>query len=179
MTAHCPRSPILLVAAAQALVADTPPSSVRDARRFRDATAKTAAGDGFAFVQHVGYWSHFNARVARSAWPFQGACSLHTMARLAASWGVLRDRGDVGDLVVRYAPDGVHCSVGIVVHVDHRQSLPPGLQLTACSIARGSGEWAGRPRAVLHREWVRPDTGDRFIAWHEAPDQVVHRGRAA
>lgn len=176
MTQSLMRSPILLIGAAQALVAR--PTLVLHRPSGMPSRPVEGAMDGMRFVQHAGYWSHFNARIGASTWPFDQSPSLTELALRASQWGILRERGEAGDLVVRRGDDGFPNRIGIVVHVEHRIHIP-GVFAIKCDIAWGLPRPGDRPAAELKREWVRPEQGDRFVAWYDAPEPRAALRRVA
>jgi hypothetical protein len=169
-------SPILLVAAAQVLVMR--PTLRVHSKSKPETKRDEAAPDGMRFVQHVGYWSHYNVRFQASAWPFRGQLTLAELLLVCDEWGILRERGEIGDLVVRGGLHATRPTVGIVMNVEQR-SLLPRAGLTKCDIAWEVPHWGDRPRAELRNEWVRIAAGDRYVAWHDAPRRRSAIARAA
>jgi hypothetical protein len=169
-------SPILLVAAAQVLVM-RPPLRVHGKAK-TNTNMDEAAPDGMRFVQHVGYWSHYNSRFRASAWPFRGPLTLAELLLVCDEWGILREHGEIGDLVVRGGFDATRPTIGIVMNVEQR-SLLPRAGLAKCDIAWEVPHWGERPRAELRNEWVRIPAGDRYVAWHDAPRRRSAIARAA
>lgn len=176
MTQPHMRSPILLIAAAQALIAR--PTLVLHRPHGSPLRPADAAIDGMRFVQHAGYWSHFNPRIGASTWPFDQSSSLVELTLRACQWDVVRERGEAGDLVVRSGDDGLPARIGIVLHVEHRIHIP-GVFAIKCDIAWGLPRPGDRPAAELKREWVRPEQGDRFVAWYDAPEPRAALRRVA
>lgn len=175
MTSTSTRSPILLVAATQALVA-RPSLAVH--RAHADSLHDEHAPNGMKLVQHAGYWSHYNARMGVSSWPFAPGINLTELLLLSERWGILREHGEVGDVVVRAPAGGEGAHVGIVMHVEHRVHLP-GCELAQCDVAWEHRGWGDRPSARLARAWIRPSVGDRYIGWCDAPLRLTTRGRVA
>ena len=154
-------TPILLVGAAQAVAA-------------RAAEGASRPDDSLGFVQHVGYWSHFDPVVAASSWPFVGVNTLGAMAREAERLAVLGPQPMEGALVLvgdarerprimqggdEFRADGEYCRVGVVTRVVRRSRLPRDF-VSGCEVIWGRGA-----REVCVFDAGR---GDRFVHWWRA-----------
>lgn len=172
-----PYTPLLLVAAAQALVrpldVPLPPRPTRPVRYdgLHLATAIAAPPEasldgGMSFIDHVGYWSHFDARLGVSAWPHPRHLALPAFLTARSVAPCLRLEGHPGDLVVRMDADGRPSAIGVVLATLHRIAGVLG-GAHECHVAWGDP--FGAPIASHEHCWLSPARGDRFIAWYLPP----------
>ena len=126
-----PRSPALLIAAANAFVGIGGDAST--ARRSgQSALAKEflrGVGVEFdeslthawhtAFVHHVGYWSHYDQQTGESSWPLPATPSAGQLGAFARERGVLTNEPEPGDLFLLWGPvKRAFVRSGIVVAVE-------------------------------------------------------------
>jgi hypothetical protein len=162
------RSPLLLIAAAQAMV-----DRMRGDRRI---APSHAVDNGMRLVHHVGYWSHYSIRVGGSSWPFDPRCSLEALFKQAHTQSLFVDRAEAGDLVVQLTPLGTPRRIGIILYVAERVALYRA-PTAHCHVA-----WAnhGEPMTAIEQHlWLRASGSARFIAWHNIPVPQPWLRRAA
>ena len=59
-----------------------------------------------AFIDHCGYWSHFDERSGTSAWPVPEGLDVRALGMFGAEAGLLRDDPEEGDIPsLRLAPE--------------------------------------------------------------------------
>lgn len=172
-----PCSPILLIAAAQAL---TPGARIHDACSL-DVTPRpvgrpreSAMEDptGMTFVHQAGYWSHYDTRLGVSSWPLDPQWSLREVHAMAQRFELLQRDGDAGDLFIRCDATGTPASVGIVLARQGRLSLPGEEPTWECAALWGSSE-------ALEGRWCRASRGDRYLPWYWMPHYRTFTPRRA
>lgn len=165
-------SPILLIAAAQAMAKD---DGTREAMAVRDERAGESSG--MAFIHHAGYWSHFDAQVGASSWPLDVRWTVADVVAVARRYDLLQLHGGPGDLLVRYSGDGALVRVGIVVSTGDRVQFPHESPTWECGVL-----WSSRAPGEMGRSmWFQGERGDRFIPWYWLPNfrSETFRRRAA
>lgn len=165
-------SPILLVAAAQAMA--------RDDRALVDTSSLTdreSMSTGMPFIHHAGYWSHFDAQVGVSSWPLDPRWSLAEVVRVAKRLGLLQLDGGPGDLLVTCTEDGQPLHIGIVLAAGARMEFPREAPTWECEALWATLTARGSRRGA----WFRGGRGDRFIPWYWMPhyNSLTLRRRAA
>jgi len=179
-----PLSPNLLVATATVLVgvSDDPDAIAAAAFVARllqqvgrpevvpfSVAAHDAATWDAAFVFHCGYWSHFDHRIDRSAWPVLPARDASELAAFATERGVLCDQPQAGDIFLQHSPSRQRfVRAGIVAQVVATRRGPDHERvhdvLTIEGATGTNGELCGQQvRRILRR--VTRSSGDRFIRW--------------
>ena len=124
-----------------------------------------------AFVFHCGYWSHFDHRSDRSAWPVAPVRSARELGAFASERHVLRDEPHAGDVFLQYSPS--QCGfvrAGIVAQVICRRLGPDrGRIHDVLTIEAGTGthgELGGHQILRIMRR-ISSRSGDRFVRWAE------------
>lgn len=152
-------SPILLIAAAQALAHH---GFVHPRLPLRPDGTEDATGA--PFVQQAGFWSHYEHRVDCSAWPFHPAWGLRQIVHFVREQELLLDEGAIGDLLLCCDDAGRPARLGIVVSgIEHRR-WPIREARWRCDLLCGTLEEAG----VVAGAWYPRSRGDRFIPWHRS-----------
>lgn len=165
-------SPILLIAAAQALVPEGSVGPCADARRMPPGDAT-----GMQFVHRAGYWSHFDAKVGVSSWPLDVRWTLGEVHAVAAQHGMLQLDGSPGDLLIRCNAQGVPTRVGVVLAAVDRLQLPGEAPTWTCHALwegghaprTSGGSDASMDPAVRESPWFQGGRGDRFLPWYWMP----------
>ena len=179
-----PLSPAFLITFAQALVDDA--ATHAPASDFTE-----PAWSSTAFIDHTGYWSHFDYRLGASVWPLPRAASCPELAAFAAEQGILvADAPEAGDVYLLWSPSRTQFArTGIVIGRVRPLTYPSGrtayecLTIDACTTR--SGSMRGPHTAVVQRA-LSADAGDRLIRWpmleptsYELPNVVASRRRRA
>lgn len=131
-----------------------------------------------AFVNHVGYWSHYVHDAGRSVWPLPPTNDCNDWARFAELRGGLLAAwpraGDVFLLWSKRHKRFVH--VGIVAAYRNATGIMPnGDSYMECDTIEGNVDSNGRwPRGGIHRATRRLVTarGDRIIRWTDVGGRV-------
>ena len=177
-------SPQLLIVTAGALVgvgvdgerAFATPSEVTPAIDVAP-KAESSASWNIRFLDHCGYWSHYDHRSRHSSWPIPQRLGAHELAAFGASRDILRKIPSPGDLFLQYArrqSSFVHA--GVVVLVNDTGSMDAGAPYFDVYTIEGDTDHAGRlrgGRAMRVRRRLSPSLGDRFLRW---ADLDVDRG---
>jgi hypothetical protein len=173
-----PLSPAFLLTFAQALVDDAAAVDGRD-----DAPIAANADDGgwsATFVQHAGYWSHFDYRMGTSVWPLPATSSCTELATFAAQHFVLAaDAPEPGDVYLLWSPaKRLFVRAGIVLSRSRRFRYPSGRRFYECLTIDGDtaddGALRGGRTAVVRRV-LSPSSGDRLIRWTLLEVMAVER----
>ena len=182
MSAELPLSPMLLVGTANAFVglgedygdSLAGPHGALVERFLRDArgrrTDDARAPWDAAFVHYVGYWSHYDDRCERSAWPLPATASVEELAQFAGISGTLREGPLRGDVFLLWSPaEQRFVRTGIVIQVqlllNPSQNRGP---VYTCTTVEGNSDGCTNERGTITMRTVRnlrPDRGDRFIRW--------------
>ena len=182
MSAELPLSPLLFVGTANAFVGlgEEPGDSLagphgalverflRDARGRRTDDARVPWDA--AFVHYVGYWSHYDDRCERSAWPLPATASVEELAQFAATSGTLREAPLAGDVFLLWCPaNKKFVRTGIVIHVQFLFTPSSNRdRVYTCTTIEGNSDGYSNERGTMTMRTVRnlrPDRGDRFIRW--------------
>ena len=161
-----PPSPILLIAAAQAMS--------RDARVTAAALCPVEgeeAASGMSFIHHAGFWSHYDAQVGASSWPLDPRWSLHDVMEVAGRLELLQLNGSAGDLLVSCSEDGRPARIGVVLATGERMQLPGEAPTWECDALWG-GHTGLSGRTSLGSQggsWFRGGRGDRYLPWYLMP----------
>lgn len=124
----------------------------------------------YAFVQHVGYWSQFNAVADGSAWPVPLVESLDALATLARREQVLRQSPLPGDLALIHSPAREQfVRVAIVTAVEGvvRTDLKGQLLWRCVTVEADSDPDLSLRGGCVMRHWRQfsLSRGDRFVRW--------------
>lgn len=167
-----PCSPILLVAAAQAMARDD--RTVVGASSMSDGDAMAT---GMPFIHHAGYWSHYEEQLGVSSWPLDPRWSLAQVVQMAKRFELLQLDGSPGDLLVTCNEDGTPSHIGIVLAAGDRLQFPCEAPTWECEALWGTLTGRGSRRGA----WFRGGRGDRFIPWYWMPHyhSLTPRRRAA
>ena len=144
----------------------------------------TDGGWSAAFVQHVGYWSHFDYRMDMSAWPLPHTASCTELADFAASHSVITDDApEPGDIYLLWSPaKKVFVRAGIVLAKNARIQYPNRRTGYECLTVDGDTTRHGLlrgPHTALTERVLSPEAGDRFIRWRLLERKLRARPRAA
>jgi len=124
-----------------------------------------------AFVHHVGYWSHYDHRAARSSWPLPATASCYVLADFARRNKLLVTEPQPGDVFLSYFPElKRYAHAGIVVSVDQRSGSGEDA-VCVCTTVEGNTNHDGAREGRLTLQKTRRFSvrnGDRFIRWTEA-----------
>lgn len=135
-----------------------------------DATTTEDEGWSAAFVQHAGYWSHFDHRLGTSVWPLPHRAGCNELAAFAARHFVLAaDEPEAGDIYLLWSPAKKRfVRAGILLSRSRRFRYPSGGKRYECLTIDGDtnrdGALRGSDTAVVHRV-LSPSSGDRLIRW--------------
>lgn len=158
-----PLCPIRFTSAASALV------GLRTADR-PSGTAPALGPTAYEFVQHVGYWSHYDEHSQTSAWPLPTLINLDALARFARDRCVLRQSPMVGDIALIWSharQSFVRAAVVVVVG----QWIPSdkyGLPAWECTTIEGDSDEnlrLGGGAVMRHSRRLALSRGDRFVHW--------------
>ena len=206
-TRELPLTPLLLVASANSFVrlgagfgpdlrhvqVQLVESYLRDQCRVgKDGQGESGAGEDddpaapwdAAFVSYVGYWSHYDQRVERSAWPLPVTKRIDELAQFAFTSGLIRSAPVAGDVFLAWDRTLARFArTGIVVHARKRGRRRAELCDFTCTTIEGSGEHllSASGMLSLRRERVlSPEMGDRVIRWtgldkREERPEVIER----
>lgn len=163
-------SPALLVAAASSLVGAEPTYDSALVDLFlREVRQPPGQPWSAAFVHHVGFWSHYDHRIARSTWPLPATASCLELGEFARVRGALKREPSVGDVFLEYTPAlkrFIHA--GIIVSLDGARATPHGDTRFVCTTVEGRAN-AVNPResriALVRARHFSSIGGDRFIRW--------------
>jgi hypothetical protein len=122
-----------------------------------------------AFVNHAGYWSHYEEEVERSSWPLPEAGTVGELAQYAGTTGALRESPLDGDLFLQWSrASRAFVHVGVIVRVKRFSYEPDGVRFFDCiTVEAPADRTAGKARTRplrCHRHFA-PARGDRFIRW--------------
>ena len=163
-----PLSPALLLTFAAALVDDA--AAVDGGDDLAIAANPDDAGWSATFVNHAGYWSHFDFRMGTSVWPLPATSSCTELAAFAAQHLVLAaDAPEAGDVYLLWSPaKRQFVRAGIVLSRSRRFRYPSGRKFYECLTIDGDtasdGAIRGGRTAVVERV-LSPSRGDRLIRW--------------
>src|SRR4051812_25992064 len=105
MSRRFPLSPILLLAAAGTMLGAARKRAPDSQMMLRQVGQTGAAHWDTAFVQHAGYWSHYDHATQRSVWPLPPTNDCNEWACWANESGVLStDVPDPGDIFLQWSP---------------------------------------------------------------------------
>jgi hypothetical protein len=122
------------------------------------------------FLQHCGFWSHYDHRLRTSNWPIPALETVEQLALFAAEQALLRESPMAGDIFLQYARQRksfVHA--GLVVAVDEIGYSEDDEYFVVYTI-EGDTDHVGRlrgGRAMRVRRRLVPAIGDRFVRWTE------------
>jgi hypothetical protein len=134
-----------------------------------------------AFVQHAGFWSHFEYSHMRSAWPLPLTGSADRLAAFAMERRVLSsDEPARGEIFLLWSPARrVFVRGGIVLDVVGRGAYPSGKGYRDCVTIEGDTDELGmaRGRGVFHvRRKLSMDAGDRMVRWTDLDERSAATG---
>lgn len=157
-----PCSPILLVAAANALA--------RHAGCKWEGAVRRAEGgrgsDGARFVQLAGMAAHYDSGLGISSWPLRAGSTLAQFLAPLVRADLLLDEGSSGDLLVALDRGGSAQRVGIVIGVLRRRRSAERLEMCECDVLWGEVRAGGGVVAVRQRGWFGASRGYRFAPWY-------------
>ncbi len=159
-----PLSPALLIATANAFVGMVEERDEGSARR-----APTRAPWHTAFVQHVGYWSHYDQQFLRSSWPLLRTADCNELAAFALEQQVLASQPMTGDVFLLWSPRTLRfVRTGIVVSVEDEGRSRGNAPWYECHTIEGDtdqsmAQYGGMTLRHLRR--LSAASGDRFVRW--------------
>ena len=168
-----PRSPALLIAAANAFVGFTEQGGENRGQvveRFLSAVHQQPGQPWCAaFVYYVGFNAHYDAESRTSSWPLPATASCEELARFAAARDALRSQPALGDVFLLYSPTlNRYAHTGIVVGVEPPR---PGIRdVHICTTIEGNTNDNGSRDgiATLRKpRTFREADGHKFIRWTE------------
>lgn len=135
-----------------------------------------------AFVQHCGYWSHFDHRSEHSSWPVIAAATANDLWEFGRVNGVLHDAPQDGDIFVQYAPfERRFVRAGIIAHVVGRRAFrasAPVYDVLSIEGDTGACGELGGSRILRVDRQLSAAQGDRFLRWVDLEPFVARRGGA-
>jgi hypothetical protein len=164
-----PLCPILLTAAAQALVALGEDERMVKCVLEEVHVAEPGARWDAAFVHHVGYWSHYDDLFKRSGWPLPATKNVEELAQYCGTNGLFRRAPLEGDLFLQRNP-AQHRWVrtGIVAHAVRSRLLVGDHPCWDCVTieAHCDKDALGDRTCVLRRHrTLSLIFGDHFVRW--------------
>jgi hypothetical protein len=177
-------SPALLVAGASVLVG-----------LGEEAAGSPGGAWDAAFVHHVGFWTHFDARMQSSSWPVPPCATAVELAAFAEAAGVLSEAPQPGDLFLLKGRGRTgFVKTGIVTECEEVTENPQ-FEFWYCVLTvEGDSSrlmQMGGGTALRHRRVLCPRHGDRFVRWADldrravtargylVPPEEVRRARSA
>jgi len=145
-------------------------------RMLRDVDLPADANWAAAFVQHLGYWLHFDYEGRETSWPFPMSGSFDDMLRFASERGVVRDEPMVGDIALvckrgSYPSNPTYEQGGFVAKVCGYGRLGKrGPFFYDCLTLEGNTDLYGAPDGQYVARVPRriiAEVGDCFIHWVE------------
>jgi hypothetical protein len=125
-----------------------------------------------AFVNHVGYWSHYDQIAKRSTWPLPPLATCEQLLACATQRtmvGAVDVEPRFGDIFVQPAQHQAYVRAGIVIDVTARGSqYDTGKPHFDCTVIEGNSRedgHVGGPRVVRITRRLCPSLGDRFVRW--------------
>jgi hypothetical protein len=124
-----------------------------------------------ALIDYCGYWSHFDFRLDRTAWPVPRLWSAPRLALYGEGRNAIRDYPEEGDIFLQFAPrrrDFIHA--GIVVAVFGKGRFSPSTPYYDLTTIEGDVDECGRLGGgviMRARRRLSPVSGDRFLRWTE------------
>lgn len=159
-----PLSPALLIATANAFVGM--------AEEREDGSSPGAPGRAAwhtSFVQHVGYWSHYDQRYLRSSWPLPRTADCNELAAFAAEHDALGERPVAGDVFLLWSPRTLEfVRAGIVVSVEEGGRSRRNEPWYECHTIEGDTDQSmalGGGMTLRHLRRLSAERGDRFVRW--------------
>ncbi len=152
-------SPALLIASASTMA--TPRSNGATLTpRHRDSAVN------MRYLNHVGFWSHFDQRSGVSSWPLPPCSDPDLWASYGIEAGILRDAPRMGDIYLLHDPEfGRFVRAGIVAEVVSA-GMPADPDATAKVLGLDgvkSAEINGRVAAFV--QTLSRRRGDRYLRW--------------
>ena len=130
-----------------------------------------------AFVQHVGYCSHYDHQLGASTWPVPRSTSADDLWLAGIDLDLLREDPEPGDIFIVWSePCGRFVRTGIVAAVVERRVESKARSYYECVTLEGdlNEDADGRGSLVrCVRRCLSADSGDCFIRW---ADRDVRRG---
>jgi len=170
--------PQLLIAAASAfaVLGDHVNSFVIEMLR-RQAGASGQGPWDVAVLHHWGYWSHFDDRSGRSAWPLPPAVDADDLAAFGATRAALREEAVPGDIFLLYsAYERRFVRAGVVAVIEDRRRFERGSWFYDVLAIEGNtnalGDLGG-PKALRVKRRLSACNGDRFLHWAALDPYVV------
>lgn len=169
-----PLCPAMLVASAMSLVdrhdcVDGTPAAMIQ-RYLQHVGAEPDDGWSAAFVLYAGYWSHFDSRLGKSAWPLPPMRSCEELRSFALRRGVLASTAPQrGDIYLLWSPSrGQFVRAGIILEsMGVRETLSATPEFACVTIdgdSDRSGSLAG-PHTLIVQRRISPGGGDRLVRW--------------
>jgi hypothetical protein len=137
----------------------------------RSARAASISEWSTAFVQHAGYWAHYDHRTGRSSWPLPPVADCNELAAFALERNVLAQSVPAfGDIFLQQSPaTGLFVRAGIVVGVTGIGSLFAGKgAYVECDVIEGNSSLTGAlggTHVVRLTRRISLDAGDRIVRW--------------
>jgi hypothetical protein len=124
-----------------------------------------------AWVNHVGYWAHYDHFYGASSWPLPATASAEELAAFAKERGVLSDEPREGDLFLLWAPvKQQFVRTGIVLRLgdfvtSYRGTLYREIETIEANTNERRDEAGGMVLKQLRR--LSSEMGDKFVRWSE------------
>ena len=124
-----------------------------------------------AFINYVGYWSHYDHVYGASSWPLPATASAHELGEDARARGVLHDEPMVGDVFLLWSsPKQKFVRAGIVLRpgdfaVNVRGTPYQEVEVIEANTNEAHGEDGGL--VLKHLRRLSAELGDRFVRWSE------------
>lgn len=160
-----PHTPLLLVGAAHAIA--------RHASHMRREHPRLPCS--LEFVQAIGATTHEDLHVGRSSWPLAHVTSVPMLREVALRRGQVRQRAEVGDLLVfrdqRRAVADEPYEVGIVLEIVD-QPLETTGTIRHCLLATARAEGETMIAVVTVDYWCDTRGRDLAIRWYATADDI-------
>ena len=123
---------------------------------------------GVAFIDHVGFRSHYDNEIRRSSWPIPAGEGVEDLVRFATARNILStEKPTLGEIFLLWTPFGKRFThAGIVAAVEREGRFADGRRYYECITIEAERRNHGIARGACqttHR--ICPEYGDRFIRW--------------
>ena len=181
-----PATPALLIASAGVFVGFGAEPVVSDGRwqsrgalvdriltETHGAYAGKALGWDAAFIQHVGYWAHYDPRDQRTGWTLPLTVNLDELGKWALRHGLLREGPSPGDLfLLRSRTEELYVRMGVLAFVEREVEVRDGFWEYECITIEGDSQVdmaLGGGKVMRHHRRLSAAHGDAFIDWAALP----------
>ena len=124
-----------------------------------------------AFVNHVGYWAHYDHEYGASSWPLPATASADELGMFAVERGVMREEPEEGDVFLLWGTaKQVFVRAGIVLTPgDHAVTIrgTPYQEVVVIEANTNEARSETGGSVLKHTRRLSKETGDRFVRWRE------------